>query len=87
MQVEMKLYIFLVFSSCVPNCNIEMQIENRDGTVEQELMAECSDCGQLLSGIVEFAECLMRDDLANCRRMGRHCAEAILKQSCGRAGH
>lgn len=50
----------------------------------KELMAECSDCGQLLSGIVEFAECLMRDDLANCRRMGRHCAEAILKQSCGR---
>ena len=41
---------------------------------------KCSDCSALLSGIVEFAEALKRDDLANCRLMGRHCAEAILQR-------
>ena len=53
----------------------------------KELMAKCSDCDQILSGIVEFAEDLMRDDLVNCRRMGGHGAEAILKQSCDREDH
>ena len=50
----------------------------------KKLIADHSDCDQILNGIVEFAENLMRDDFANCRRMGEHGAEAILKQRCGK---
>ena len=55
-------------------------------TAVKELMAKCSDCDELLSGIISFAEDLKRDDLVNCRLMGRHCADAILQNSKSTGG-
>ena len=49
----------------------------------KKLMAEVTTEEEILSGIVYFAERLMKEDLANCRKMGEHCAEAIENQTCG----
>ena len=46
-------------------------------------MAEATIEEDILSGIVCFAVGLKADDLANCRKMGEHCAKAIENQTCG----
>ena len=45
-------------------------------------MAEACVEEEILSGIVYFAERLMKDDLANCRMMGEHGVRAIEYQTC-----